>query len=75
MEALLKDEGVRLRVSGTKEQVFAAVELFEGWTGKSVDGDWRRPPRTGPRPLKGSISMDEIGWDASAESDLQTNLS
>lgn len=74
MEALLKTEAVRLRVSGTKGQVFEAIELFEQWTGKAVDGEWRRPPRRGPRPMQGAISMDEIGWSA-ADDDQPTNLS
>jgi hypothetical protein len=61
MECMLKTPGIRLRVSGPAERVWAAVEMFEEWTGKQVAGDWKRPPKRGARPMEGQtdIFMDQ----------------
>lgn len=57
MEAMLKAPGIRLRISGSPERVWAAVELFEEWTGKQVAGDWKRPPKRGARPIAGQTDI------------------
>jgi hypothetical protein len=61
LETMLKTPEVRLRVSGSPERVWQAVELFEEWTGRQVAGDWVRPPKRGARPIPGqeSLLMDE----------------
>lgn len=50
---------VKMRASGPKDAVWKCVEMFEEMTGKEVVGEWRRPPRTGPRPLEGQLTIME----------------
>jgi hypothetical protein len=57
LEAMVKSPETRLRVSGTPDQVWEAVEMFERWTGIEVNGEWRRPLRRGPRPMAGQQSL------------------
>lgn len=63
LEVLLSAEGYRLRASGPEEYVFALVECWEERTGLSVEsvrGNWKRPPRTGSRPMAGQLSIGEL---------------
>lgn len=49
--------GIKMRASGPAADIWRMVEMFEEMTGKEVVGDWRRPPRIGPRPLDGQLSI------------------
>lgn len=60
LEVCLKVNGLRLRASGPELDVWALVEQFEQRTGVAIDGEWRRPPRTGQRPLEGQLTMDQL---------------
>lgn len=57
MECMLKAPDVRLRISGSAERVWQAVEMFEDWTGCLVTGDWKRPPRKGAKPIEGQTDI------------------
>lgn len=57
LEVFLKAEGRKVRAHGPRAEVFELVEWFEAKTGVAVKADWRRPPRRGPRPLKGQLDM------------------
>lgn len=57
LEVCLKAKGVRLRASGTSPEVWKLVELFETLTGAEITADWKRPPRTGSRPLDGQLTI------------------
>jgi len=63
LEAMVKAPGCRLRVSGTAEQVWEAVELFEKWTGLSVEAE--RRPRRIAKPIKGQLVMTELQSEGS----------
>lgn len=69
LEVLLKTPEVRIRVSGSPERIWQAVEMFEEWTGLQVEGnaEWRRPPRTGKRALAGQLTIDQAGDDDGTE--------
>lgn len=60
LEVCLKADGLRLRASGSEAEVWQLVELFEELSGLAVEGEWRRPPRTGSRPLDGQLTMDDL---------------
>lgn len=47
------------KTSGPKEPIWQVVAMFEEMTGQQVVGDWKRPPRTGARPLVGQLSITE----------------
>lgn len=55
----LDDVPIKVRASGAAVHVWRVVEMFEEMTGKEVVGDWKRPPRTGARPLAGQLSIME----------------
>ena len=55
----LNGEPVKVRASGAQEAIWELVEWFEQITGREVVGDWRRPPRIGPRPMAGQLSITE----------------
>lgn len=61
LEVCIKDEasGLRLRASGPQDDIWKLVERFEELSGIAVDGEWRRPPRTGSRPLAGQLTLGE----------------
>lgn len=50
---------IRMRASGAQEPIWQVVAMFEEMTGKEVVGDWKRPPRTGSRPIEGQLSITE----------------
>ncbi len=54
-------EGVplKMRASGPEDAIWKAVSMFEEMTGVAVEGEWRRPPRTGARPLDGQLTIME----------------
>lgn len=58
LEVLLKTPNLRLRVSGKADDVWAVVEVYEELTGRRVEGDWKRPPRRGPRVPANQESLD-----------------
>lgn len=49
---------IKMRASGPEAAVWSVVEWFEEMTGKEVVADWKRPPRSGPRPLDGQLTME-----------------
>lgn len=59
LEVCVRAKGVKLRASGPEEHVWKLVEAFEEQTGVAVEGEWRRPPRTGARPLAGQLTLGE----------------
>lgn len=59
LEVFLQAEGLKLRASGAEADIWRLVEQFEELTGVAVEGEWRRPPRTGSRPLEGQLSLME----------------
>lgn len=58
IEVMCRAPGVRLRVAGSEEQAWEAVEMFERWTGLGVRSD-RRPPRS-VKPPPGQLTMTEL---------------
>jgi hypothetical protein len=50
---------LKIRASGPEAEMWRVVALFEELTGKAVEADWRRPPRMGPRPMRGQITIEE----------------
>lgn len=58
IEIMCRAPGVRLRIAGSEEQAWQAVEMFEEWTGLRVEFD-RRPPRKSPVP-PGQLAMTEL---------------
>lgn len=60
LEVCLKAEGLRMRASGPELYVWKLVEMFEEMTGIAINGEWRRPPRTGARQLDGQLTMDQL---------------
>lgn len=63
LEVCLKVGALRLRASGTEPEVWRLVEVFEELTGVAINGEWRRPPRTGQRPLDGQLTMDQLEFE------------
>lgn len=59
LEVCIKASGLRMRASGPELDVWKLVEAFEERTGVAIDGEWRRPPRTGSRPLEGQLTLGE----------------
>lgn len=57
LEVSLRVEGMKLRASGPKDDVWKLVEFFEELSGVEVMGDWCRPPRVGPRALEGQLDL------------------
>lgn len=60
LEVFLKAEGRKVRAHGRREEMFELVEWFEEKTGVAVKGEWLRPSRRGPRPIKGQLDMTEM---------------
>lgn len=56
IEIFLKAKGYKIRAHGPEAKMFELVDLFEGWTGLRVGGQWRRV-RTGPKPLEGQQTL------------------
>lgn len=48
---------IKVRASGPEASIWRVVEMFEEMTGAQVVGDWKRPPRTGSRPLDGQLTI------------------
>lgn len=51
--------GLKLRASGAEADVWQLVERFEELVGAEVSGDWKRPPRTGPRVQEGQLDLTQ----------------
>lgn len=60
LEVFLKAGNRKIRAHGPRAEMFELVEWFEQKTGVAVRGNWRRPPRRGPRQLKGQLDMTEM---------------
>lgn len=58
VEIMCRAPNFRLRVSAPENDAWEAVELFEKWTGLTVQSD-RRPRRRVPPP-PGQITMEEL---------------
>ena len=72
MEIMCKAPGLRIRVLGTPEQCWQAVEMFETWTGLAIQTE-RRPPRKVPVP-EGQLPMTELpAWDEATTPQLETD--
>lgn len=50
---------LKMRASGAEAPIWKVVEMFEEMTGCAVEAEWRRPPRTGPRPMAGQLDLTE----------------
>lgn len=57
LEVSLRVEAMKMRASGPTADVWRLVERFEELTGVEITGDWRRPPRVGPRALEGQLDL------------------
>jgi hypothetical protein len=57
LEVMLKTPYTRVRMSGHPDQVWEIVELFEEWTGRQVNGEWKRPPGRGAKPMEGQTDI------------------
>lgn len=55
VEIMCKGPGYRMRVSAPEEQAWEAIELFEKWTGLSVQSEKR--PRRSPSPIAGQLDL------------------
>lgn len=66
VEIMCKAPGYRIRVKAPEEQAWAAVELFESWTGLTIASE--RRPRRGPAQVPGqlAIAMDELEMESTA---------
>lgn len=62
MEIMLRAGDVKVRASGREAEMFELVEWFEDKTGKRVSSpEWRRPARSGARPIPGQVELDDVG--------------
>jgi hypothetical protein len=51
---------MKMRASGLERDVWKMVTMFEEMTGREVVGDWKRPPRSGARPIAGQLDIEEL---------------
>jgi hypothetical protein len=58
IEVMCKAPGFRIRVTAPEEQAWEAVELFEKWTGLTVQSE--RRPRRRPHVMPGQLPMLEL---------------
>lgn len=63
IEIMCKAPGFRIRVTAPEQQAWEAVEMFEQWTGLTVQSD-RRPRRRVP-VMPGQLPMIELESDGS----------
>lgn len=74
LEICLKSDGVKVRASGTEEQMQDLVFWFEVATGRTVSAPtWKRPLRTGPRPIPGQVEIDDTGEPPLAMPELSSD--
>jgi hypothetical protein len=74
MEVMLRHGDLKLRASGPEATMFELVEWFEDRTGKVVTSPtWRRPPRSGPRPIPGQVELDDVGSPYVAMTELSSD--
>lgn len=74
MEVALRAKGVKVRASGTEEQMQDLVFWFEVTTDSTVEGPtWKRPLRTGPRPIPGQVEIDDPGEPPLAMPELSSD--
>lgn len=60
LEIFLKSGQHKVRAHGPEADMYELVEWFEDKAGVKVQGDWKRPPRRGPRVLEGQTSLLEM---------------
>lgn len=60
LEIFLKAGKHKIRAHGPEADMYELVEWFEDKAGVKVQGDWKRPPRRGPRVLEGQTSLLEV---------------
>lgn len=65
MEVMVRSADCRLRVTGTPEQVWEAIELWEQWTGLTVNAEKR--PRRVAAPIAGQLTMAELMGEPESE--------
>lgn len=58
VEVMCKSPGFRLRVTAPEQQAWEAVEMFERWTGLTINSDRRPRKRVSPPP--GQLAMTEL---------------
>lgn len=60
IEIFLKAGDRKIRAHGPEAEMYELVAFFEEKTGLRINGDWRRPPRSGPRPIEGQLDITEL---------------
>jgi hypothetical protein len=58
VEVMCRTPGFRIRVTAPETEAWEAVELFERWTGLTVNAP--RRPRRRPPVMEGQLSMTEL---------------
>jgi hypothetical protein len=61
IEMMCRAENYRLRVTAPEPQAWEAIEMFERWTGLTVESE--RRPRRRPVQMPGQLSMVELELD------------
>lgn len=65
LEIMCKAPGFRIRVTAPEAEAWQAVELFEQWTGLTIQSE--RRPRRKVSPPRGQMSMTELESGGSSD--------